>query len=156
MKILKNKLKKQGGFTLVEMLTVVAIIAILIAISIPMVTGALDRAKKATDAANVRAAKAAMSIESLTKTSYADGTVMAYNAATGALAEYNAEITEYGKSKDATIDNTEKIIFVMEYDDVVYYQWATPKNPSGATDGKVADKPADETIWKTAVEPNDF
>ena len=34
---LKAKLKKQGGFTLIEMLIVVAIIAILIAISIPLV-----------------------------------------------------------------------------------------------------------------------
>ena len=33
---LKAKLKKQGGFTLIEMLIVVAIIAILIAVSIPL------------------------------------------------------------------------------------------------------------------------
>ena len=51
-----NKLKKQGGFTLVEMLIVVAIIAILIAIAIPMVNSALERAREATDAANERAA----------------------------------------------------------------------------------------------------
>ncbi len=49
---LSAKLKKQGGFTLVEMLIVVASIAILIAISIPMVTSSLDEAKKATDDAN--------------------------------------------------------------------------------------------------------
>ena len=52
MKNLKAKLKKQGGFTLIEMLIVVAIIAILIAVSIPMVNGALERAREATDAAN--------------------------------------------------------------------------------------------------------
>lgn len=58
MEKLRAKLKKQGGFTLVEMLIVVAIIAILIAISIPLVNGALERARDATDQANERAAKA--------------------------------------------------------------------------------------------------
>lgn len=58
MKKLKAKLKKQGGFTLIEMLIVVAIIAILIAVSIPLVSGALEKARDATDQANERAAKA--------------------------------------------------------------------------------------------------
>lgn len=53
---LKAKLKKQGGFTLIEMLIVVAIIAILIAIAIPMVNKALEKAREATDSANERAA----------------------------------------------------------------------------------------------------
>ena len=53
---LRAKLKKDGGFTLVEMLIVVAIIAILIAIAIPMVNKALEKAREATDAANERAA----------------------------------------------------------------------------------------------------
>lgn len=58
MKNLKAKLRRDGGFTLVEMLIVVAIIAILVAVSIPMVGTALDKARDATDKANLRAAKA--------------------------------------------------------------------------------------------------
>lgn len=57
MKLLQKKLKNKKGFTLIEMLVVVAIIAILVAISIPMVSGALDKARKAADAANLQAAK---------------------------------------------------------------------------------------------------
>lgn len=55
---LNAKLSKNGGFTLIEMLIVVAIIAILIAVSIPLVNGALEKARDATDQANERAAKA--------------------------------------------------------------------------------------------------
>ena len=62
---LNAKLSKNGGFTLVEMLIVVAIIAILIAISIPMVTSSLDKAKKATDDANLRSAIGAATVEYL-------------------------------------------------------------------------------------------
>ena len=54
---LKAKLKNQGGFTLVEMLIVVAVIAVLVAVSIPMVSSALDRVRCTTDAANERSAK---------------------------------------------------------------------------------------------------
>lgn len=56
MEKLRAKLKKQGGFTLVEMLIVVAIIAILIAISIPLISASLERAREAVDDANERSA----------------------------------------------------------------------------------------------------
>ena len=47
------KLNKKG-FTLMEMLIVVAIIAILVAIAIPTFSGALIKAREAADEANVR------------------------------------------------------------------------------------------------------
>lgn len=59
---LNKKLGKNGGFTLVEMLIVVAIIAILVAVSIPLVSSSLDKAREATDNANMRAAKAEATI----------------------------------------------------------------------------------------------
>lgn len=56
MKGLREKFRKNEGFTLVEMLIVVAIIAILIAVSIPLVGESLEKAREATDTANERAA----------------------------------------------------------------------------------------------------
>lgn len=52
---LKAKRKSKKGFTLMEMLIVIAIIAILIAIAIPTFSGAQKKAQYAADTANVRA-----------------------------------------------------------------------------------------------------
>lgn len=54
----KKLRKNEKGFTLAELLIVVAIIGVLVAISIPIFTRQLERAKEATDLANVRAAYA--------------------------------------------------------------------------------------------------
>lgn len=55
--LLHKKLTKKG-FTLAELLIVVAILAILVAVSIPIFTTKLADAKQATDDANMRAARA--------------------------------------------------------------------------------------------------
>ena len=49
------KQKKNAGFTLIEMLIVVAIIAVIVAIAIPTMSNSLHKAKTAADMANVRA-----------------------------------------------------------------------------------------------------
>ena len=53
---LSPKLSKNSGFTLVEMLIVIAIIAILIVISIPLIGSNLEKARVAVDEANERTA----------------------------------------------------------------------------------------------------
>ena len=54
-----NKQNKKG-FTLAELLIVVAIIAVLVAIAIPIFTNQLEKSREATDLANVRSAYAAV------------------------------------------------------------------------------------------------
>lgn len=107
MKNLKKKLGKTGGFTLIEMLIVVAIIAILIAVSIPLIQSSMEKARDATDQANERAAKAEASLVYLmdldTAAKDADQYCI-YSAAEGALWESNKNghgawdtVTAYGK-----------------------------------------------------------
>ena len=57
-----KKMNKKG-FTLIEMLAVIAIIAVLVAIIVPAVGSSTDKAKASTDAANLRSAMSAATIE---------------------------------------------------------------------------------------------
>lgn len=87
-KSLAKKLKKTGGFTLVEMLIVVAIIAILVAVSIPMVNSSLNKARTATDDANERAAKGAALVTFMgTEPVPSTAKVYCYDAANGIAKE---------------------------------------------------------------------
>ena len=62
----KKAKENKKGFTLAELLIVVAIIAVLVAISIPIFTSQLEKSREAVDAANIRAAYAEASAEMLT------------------------------------------------------------------------------------------
>ena len=58
-------MKNRKGFTLAELLIVVAIIAVLVAIAIPIFTAQLEKSREATDASNIRAAYAELMSEVL-------------------------------------------------------------------------------------------
>lgn len=55
MNLMKQKLNKKG-FTLAELLVVVAIIAILVAVAFPLFSSQLERSRESTDLANARSA----------------------------------------------------------------------------------------------------
>lgn len=90
MKGLREKLRKHEGFTLVEMLIVVAIIAILIAVSIPMMNNALEKARHAVDEANIRSAIGLASAE-----------VLANNHTTDQEWQYVVDANHQGKLADS-------------------------------------------------------
>ena len=59
-----KKMNKKG-FTLIEMLVVIAIIAVLVSIVIPVVGNSTEKAKEAADAANIRSAIAEVTVKAL-------------------------------------------------------------------------------------------
>ncbi|WP_294856286.1 type II secretion system protein [uncultured Oscillibacter sp.] len=112
---LKAKKNSQKGFTLMEMLIVVAIIGVLVAISIPVFTSKLDAARKAADDANMRTAKAVYAVYQLDASDTESGITnktdnFYFNASTGkfqatgtvAAGAYRAQSDGTGRAKDGS------------------------------------------------------
>ena len=68
---LQNKRKKEGGFTLVELIVVLVILAILAALLIPALTGYIDKAKEKQVIAETR--QCVMAAQTLADEDYAAG-----------------------------------------------------------------------------------
>ena len=101
-----NKIKNSKGFTLMEMLIVVAIIAVLVAIAIPTFTTSLNKARVATDEANIRSGYASVMAEILTNQYDAKGVTAAktyYLQKDGSVAEASGtnDYKCFGNTKEA-------------------------------------------------------
>ena len=72
MDMIKKVREDREGFTLAELLIVVAIILVLVAVAIPVFTGALNKADDAVKNADIRAVKAAATTEILLNKSAED------------------------------------------------------------------------------------
>ena len=114
---MKNNKK---GFTLAELLIVVAIIGVLVAISIPIFTSQLEKAREATDLANIRSAYALGQTTALTGT-YGDSATPIdttktyhYDAAAGSLVDA-APTTNWFKGT-ATGSGTQTVAGTLTYD----------------------------------------
>ena len=92
--------KNEKGFTLAELLIVVAIIGVLVAISIPIFSAQLQKARLATNQANARAAYACATTQYMLDT------------ATGKLSESAVDGTKINKGTDISawvVDDTDKL-----------------------------------------------
>ena len=93
-----KKLTNKKGFTLMEMLIVVAIIAILAAIAIPTFSGQLEKARQATDVANIRAAYAEASVAYLSGDGDTNGTADTPALKSKNFSELDSTLAICGKS----------------------------------------------------------
>ena len=82
------KMKEKKGFTLAELLIVVAIIAVLVAIAIPIFTSQLEKSKEATDQANIRSAYAEVMSAALTDTGTTHDTSLTRVSRSGSAGSY--------------------------------------------------------------------
>ena len=106
---MKKMMKNRKGFTLMEMLIVVAIIAILVIIAIPTFNSALAKARAATDVANIRSGYAAALVEAMTNGvetgNGANNTY--YLQKDGSVSKDGTDrYTTQGESKNATANTT--------------------------------------------------
>ncbi len=113
--------KNNKGFTLAELLIVVAIIAVLVAIAIPVFTKRLEASRETTDIANLRSAYAAAEVAVLAGQTDITATTMAFdpNAATGLAASGSGAKLGKGTATEGGAD-------VSNLPSVITYTNATP------------------------------
>ncbi len=101
MKRIINKIREKEGFTLAELLIVVAIIAVLVAIAIPVFSTQLEKSRDAATVANIRAA-------------YAEATALM-------LSEPDSTSATAGKAKKTAVNVVEVTGVDVESSDNSYY-----------------------------------
>lgn len=99
------KKTNKKGFTLAELLVVVAIIAVLVAIAIPIFTSQLEKAREATDLANLRAAYAECTASVLTEQENNDVTVNTDGSCQKSVTITQKKPDWTGENKNAKIGN---------------------------------------------------
>ncbi len=107
-----KKLNEKKGFTLAELLIVVAIIAILVAVAIPVFTSQLRKSQHATDLANVRSAYAEAVV------GYMDNVSQNWSSVTG-KAQYST-VTSDGTHITVEHNDDSSLKGSIEYDASVF------------------------------------
>lgn len=125
------------GFTLAELLIVVAVIAVLVAVSVPILTSRLEKSRESTDMANMRSAKAEAVVMML-ENGDLSGTTRFFAADRGILvtSDNRAVVDPYGRGTGAVGDENNRqdgydpninysgaIIRVTFYSDTAELEW---------------------------------
>lgn len=108
---LQNKRKKEGGFTLVELIVVLVILAILAALLIPALTGYIDKAKEKGVISETR--QCVMAAQTLADEAYAKGNEYTYTDTTKTEVATLAEVS--GTVDGFALDSTKKKINTLTY-----------------------------------------
>jgi prepilin-type N-terminal cleavage/methylation domain-containing protein len=142
-----KKLRNKKGFTLAELLIVVAIIGVLVAISIPIFTAQLEKSRDAVTVANLRAAYAEAASDYLTSNGQAvtdgDVSVTAPSATDGSVVVTVSNVVVKGTNA-TDLSGIDK---ELPFDVSSYY---AKLNVTSTNNGKVTVK---FTYAKNAQEP---
>lgn len=120
MQNLKKILKNKKGFTLVELMVVVAILGILVAVAVPVYSSVTENAEKNTCAANIRTIESAIVVYEAEKGSITgttgDGSITAQELKNALVPNYLAEMpqcpsdsTKTDANGDYSVDATGKV-----------------------------------------------
>lgn len=132
--------EEKGGFTLAELLIVVAIVAVLVAIAIPVFTAQLDKANAGTDEANTRSGYGYLQSMSITESGLTGSyTLMADGTVTGTGIDNDTSAAVYqakGDSKNVDGANASEEITIGSVNGV---KWTSGQNIIyTVSDGKIA------------------
>ena len=138
-----KKLTNKKGFTLIEMLVVIAIIAILVAIIIPVVSSATDKAAAATNAANLRSIKAEATTELISGVANEDGYVkLAVTTGTDGTKTYtltpNTNAPKSKKCGNCAADQVASITVTNNVVDVKYGSYGIDQFAAAAESGSLS------------------
>ena len=111
-------MKKNKGFTLAELLIVVAIIAVLVAVAIPVFTTQLKKAELATDLANARGKYAEVVAEKMANGTYDDSGKINVGTLTVPLKHTSATVGSGKITLTHTKDSSITGFFEYDQDDV--------------------------------------
>ncbi len=127
------------GFTLAELLIVVAIIAVLVAIAIPIFASQLEKAREATDVANARDYYAEISVALVDGTLNSTDNTMSVSGGLTATATYNSttKVLESVAVAGTTVNQREFSKWQSGTPVIGGVTVADAKAPTAASDSKI-------------------
>ncbi len=110
-RLAKSKAKKQNGFTLIELMVVVAIVGVLSAVGLPQLTKAQDKAKDSAAVATLTNAAKECSLSLITNGDATDFTPGNFSIAGNAIAGTGCEI-----DGDLSLESQTETVFEVSFD----------------------------------------